>query len=217
MVKIIRSNYSFFYVFLLWLAIGLITNILFSQQNITLFINGFNSEFTDVLFKYYTDAGNGWFYSLFAFSLLFISFRYALVATLAGISVSAIVQIMKQVVFPDDRRPWAVMHDNKHLHLVKDFIPYDNNSFPSGHTTTAFCMFALMAFFVKNKKAGYLFFILALFVAWSRIYLIQHFFIDTYIGSIIGTALALGFYSYFCPVGRVNNTWLDKSLLRLKG
>ena len=63
-------------------------------------------------------------------------------------------------------------------------------SFPSGHSTTAFALFFIFGFFVKNKKWQILFFILALSTAISRMYLLQHFFIDVYFGSILGVLIA---------------------------
>jgi len=215
MFKIVRDNYRFFVLFVLWVVIGIIPTLFFTQQEITLFINSYYSRFSDIFFEYYTYVGNGMFYTLFAVILLFVSFRYTLIAALAGASVSLVVQTMKQIVFPHELRPWAVMHDNPNLHLVKDFIPYDNNSFPSGHTTTAFCMFVLIALFVKNKKIAWVFFVLALLVAYSRIYLLQHFYLDTYVGSMIGTGLAVGYYYVLIPRNSKTN-WLDGSLRRMK-
>ena len=51
----------------------------------------------------------------------------------------------------------------------------------------------------------------------SRIYLWQHYFIDTYIGSLIGTISAMLIYAYFYREKMTNRRWLDKPLHRLLG
>ena len=44
---------------------------------------------------------------------------------------------------------------------------------------------------------GTVYLLLGLVAAWSRIYLAQHFFIDVYVGSIIGTTTSLLLYVIF--------------------
>jgi membrane-associated phospholipid phosphatase len=66
-------------------------------------------------------------------------------------------------------------------------------SFPSGHTCTAFCLFCFLAFILtpRYKWLGLVFFILAMAVGYSRIYLAAHFFLDVYVGSIIGVIFTI--------------------------
>ncbi|RYD68900.1 MAG: phosphatase PAP2 family protein [Sphingobacteriales bacterium] len=103
--------------------------------------------------------------------------------------------------------------------IIKDFTPYMDNSFPSGHTASAFCLFTLLALFVANKKYGLFFLLMALLVAYSRIYLSQHNFIDTYVGAWIGILSALVIYFYFYGANRKFNqkaTVMDRSLLKYR-
>ena len=63
---------------------------------------------------------------------------------------------------------------------------------------SAFALFGLFALLVTQKKViGILIFGLAVLVGFSRVYLIHHFFIDIYVGSIIGTLLAIIIYSFW--------------------
>ena len=55
-------------------------------------------------------------------------------------------------------------------------------------------MFLLFSIFVKNRFLSFLFFVMALMVGYSRMYLGQHFFADVYGGAIIGTFLTLIIY-----------------------
>ena len=56
---------------------------------------------------------------------------------------------------------------------------------------SAFAIFTLVALLIKNKKGGALvLFILAIIVGLSRIYLVQHFLKDVYLGGIMGVLIA---------------------------
>lgn len=74
------------------------------------------------------------------------------------------------------------------------------NSFPSGHTTTAFTLALLMAFEAKRTWCDIVFPLIALFVGYSRIYLAQHFVTDVLGGVIIGllsACLSLWIYAAY--------------------
>lgn len=57
-------------------------------------------------------------------------------------------------------------------------------SFPSGHASTAFAAATVLTFF--DKKRRWLYFATAILIAYSRIYLGCHFFLDVLIGALIG-------------------------------
>jgi membrane-associated phospholipid phosphatase len=126
--------------------------------------------------------------------------------------------VLKQYIYPNRPRPWALYSKTDIVHLVPGFTPYTNNSFPSGHTATAFCMAAILACIYPRLKLGWLFMIMALMVGYSRIYLSQHFFMDVYFGSMIGTVSAFVFYYYFYrqPIPGQPLKRIDMPLLKLK-
>ncbi len=64
-------------------------------------------------------------------------------------------------------------------------------SFPSGHTTSAFAFFSLLAFFMPRASGKLLCLLLAVLVACSRMYLVQHFLKDIAAGMITGGGVAL--------------------------
>ncbi len=74
------------------------------------------------------------------------------------------------------------------LITVSDICPKDF-SFPSGHASTAFAAAFTLASF--DKKRVYLYYILALLIGISRIYLGCHYAYDVFAGAMVG--LAVGF------------------------
>ena len=115
-------------------------------------------------------------------------------------------------------RPVTVFAElHQALHLVPNVEMFSWNSFPSGHTATGFCMFCLLALYVKNKPVKFFFFIFALLIAYSRMYLSEHFLQDVYAASIIGVSSALFTYVWVMN-GRFFNKFaerLDMPLINL--
>ncbi|MHB8231387.1 MAG: phosphatase PAP2 family protein [bacterium] len=88
-------------------------------------------------------------------------------------------------------RPVVALHDlikagSVHINLLGRRLTED--SFPSGHTVTAFSLcVALSYMFPKHKK---LFYILAFIVAFSRVYDGEHYPLDVIAGGILGYTFA---------------------------
>jgi membrane-associated phospholipid phosphatase len=86
------------------------------------------------------------------------------------------------------------------LHRVEGVSIHSLHSFPSGHTQTAFLIFTFLALFCKRTAMAYVLIFTAALVSLSRVYLLQHFFVDIWIGSIIGYGflvfILLAFYKY---------------------
>ena len=89
------------------------------------------------------------------------------------------------------------------LPLVSGVDMYHGNSFPSGHSSTFFvfctcCVIILAYYYSHNHKlqnqrslilfsvSSFMLLVLAALGAYSRVYLSQHFILDTCVGSIIG-------------------------------
>lgn len=109
------------------------------------------------------------------------------------------IQFAKHVIFPDDLRPFAyfrgLLYD---WHLVDGVYMNEYNSMPSGHTSAAWFMCFWLALVGKTGWSGILFGLLAVGVGYSRVYLFQHFPIDTAVGAFVGTLTSLSiYYVYF--------------------
>jgi membrane-associated phospholipid phosphatase len=87
--------------------------------------------------------------------------------------------------------------DLSRLHIIDGVEIRNYNSFPSGHTTTAFAFFALLSFYAKNRLIKIAYILPAVFVGFTRIYLLQHFFEDTLFGSLLGVISAVVVYYSF--------------------
>ena len=71
---------------------------------------------------------------------------------------------------------------------------------------------------IQNKpKWGYFFFVFAILGGYSRVYLSQHFLVDIYFGSLIGTIISIIGWQVFENLNKKEKlNWWNKSLLNLK-
>ena len=184
--KLISENLYFIILLVCYFVLGCFVVLFVRKGDDVIWLNQFHQSSADFFFKYFTYIGDGLFCVLV--SLVFLAFkqyRNALLIFASFVFSGLLSQFFKKFVFPDLMRPTVYLAEVP-LHLVDGVEIMTRNSFPSGHTTTAFACFLMLAIIFKNKKWGALFFICALLVSISRIYLCQHFFIDTYAGAWLG-------------------------------
>jgi membrane-associated phospholipid phosphatase len=103
------------------------------------------------------------------------------------------------------------LYESYQLHLVEGVKLHSLQSFPSGHTATAFNLFLMMALMVKNNLLKFIFFTMAILVAYSRVYISQHFLVDITVGSVIGISLIVIIWLWF---ETWNKNWLNHSVIR---
>jgi membrane-associated phospholipid phosphatase len=151
--------------------------------------------------------GDGIFVILIAVVFIFFSLRNFVFLLLAYLSTGLFTQILKRTFFEDMVRPSKYFHDIAALHFVDGVKLLGSRSFPSGHSTSAFALFLCLALFSSNRPVKLVCFILACLVAFSRVYLSQHFLIDIYTGSVIGTLGTIALYLAFYRDGRKWHTW----------
>ncbi|MBW8686652.1 phosphatase PAP2 family protein [Chitinophaga rhizophila] len=197
LLTLLGKNASFFLPFLLWIVAGALLQAYFTHDELFLAINHANTPWADVVMTGITYIGDGiTFAVMLAFILVFRKYKLFLTAGTVLLLTTIIVQTAKH--YYNEPRPALYFADANYLvHTVKWVTVHGSCSFPSGHTTTAFAMFTFLAMVCRNKFAGFAFITLALLAAHSRIYLAQHFFVDVYVGSIIGTTSSLVVYTLF--------------------
>ena len=210
----LKSHPVYFYGYLLFLFISIIILLLFDKMNIHLYMNDFHNSGADLFFKYSTDLGDGLTLVLVAVALLFISKRMALQVALSGITAGAIAQVLKKVVFGPVQRPSAFFEDlGIQLYYVEGVDLHSAFSFPSGHSTAIFVLMTSLVLIQKDRKFDFLLITLAVLIAYSRIYLSQHFLQDIFAGSIIGSCVAILVYWMVYSNKSITNKKLDSPLI----
>lgn len=213
--SIFRTYRSFLIPATLFFLISGIVLLAFPKAGIHLFINQYHSFVSDRLFVFLTFCGSGISAFISLAILLFVSYRSALYL-LTSYSVSSIVvQLLKRLIFYETERPLSFFKNSHELYLVPGVDMNLYHSFPSGHSATAFALcFCLAVLFQRNFRKDYGIYlgIIAILIAFSRVYLSQHFLVDIYFGSLIGLIAVILFYK---PFILSEKAWLDKSLLSL--
>jgi membrane-associated phospholipid phosphatase len=161
--------------------------LLYNIHKDTLFwqLNQRHSYPGDLFFAYFTHVGDGLVMLALGIVLLGLGKRkLGVMLFLSFILSGLIVQISKRSI--PEPRPGRYFPQINAIHKVNDMPLTGNNSFPSGHTTTAFAMFSMLALTSRYRRLQMGYFLLALLVGYSRIYLGHHFFKDVYVGAIVG-------------------------------
>jgi membrane-associated phospholipid phosphatase len=214
LVKTLKENRSFFIPYLFILLLLLPFFFLHSKGETHLFINQYHSGFFDLFFRYMTFLGDGLFVIIPAVILLFFSLRHFVFLATAYLGSGLVAQILKRVFFEDTIRPSRYFQNSASLHFIDGVEMFGSKSFPSGHSTSAFALFLCIALISKNRTAKFICFILACLTAFSRVYLSQHFLIDIYAGSLLGSICALAFYQLFYHNERKWYAWSLKNLYK---
>ena len=157
------------------------------KGELVILINEHHNPILDQIFKYITHLGDGATMAVLLVGLLFVSYKLSMLAAFSIIFQSIIVSLFKRWLYKGLPRPTAFV-EGFDWHFIDGVDVHATNTFPSGHTTTAFALFGLMAVIFANR--GYflnlIFFLLAYSVGFSRVYLLQHFVVDAYFGALFG-------------------------------
>lgn len=212
MNSLIRENRWFLVPYAIFFISGLFLYAFYSRTEIHIFSNELNFPAADFFFKYITNLGDGIVIPVFVFILLFVRYRYAVILASGGLLASLIVNALKKLVFEDMYRPskYFEIYETYKLHFVKGVELHSLQSFPSGHSASAFNLFFMLAIIVKSNRLKFVFFILAFLTAYSRIYLSQHFLIDTLAGSLTGIITILIAAEI---TNKIERGWMDKKLI----
>ncbi|WP_405565850.1 phosphatase PAP2 family protein [Polaribacter sp. Asnod6-C07] len=191
------------FIYTLFFATSIIFISIFNKYALHLKINRLHSSFFDVFFKYFTFLGDGAIFGVLAVVFLFIKRKMFYVFVVSGVLTLLITHLFKKILFKGILRPAAALNDES-LHLVDGVKMAMLNSFPSGHTTTAFAIFTILCLYFAKCKSQYLWVSLAIVAGLSRVYLSQHFLIDIFFGSFIGIIIGITSMSIFCKANRVS-------------
>ena len=173
------------------LAASLFSMSLFWGKNEAfLYLNANLGLLADKVFEYSSYLAEGWIWIPY-FIVLVGLYKKDTAFILMNFLVSTLLtQFAKNFIFGTAMRPMASGLDATQIHSVTGVEIHTFNSFPSGHTATAFTLFILTTYLFPNKYALSLGIVYALVCAYSRIYLAQHFPLDL-AGGILVALLTL--------------------------
>ena len=176
-----------------WLFVGL-----YQRLDQVQLINGNNSPLADLAFQALTATAEVVLPVLLLIYLFRFQKAYALPYVYSYALSTVLIQGLKHFVFTDALRPLAYFASSGiKWHIVPGLLISEYNSMPSGHTGAAFFMFFWVAVLLRRWFWGLFAGLLAVGVAYSRVYLFQHFPVDTLVGAAIGVGSSALFYSIY--------------------
>lgn len=193
----IKKHGIFFLAYLLVLIPGSILLLLKGKAVSFLILNTYHIDWLDYFFTAYTNLGDGFFAILLSLFCFFVlkKRKLGLTLLLAYSFTGIIAQVIKPIV--ESPRPETYFYPRHLSFFIDDIINNGNNSFPSGHTVTAFTLATILAFYTVKNWPHLLLLVMAVLVGFSRIYLSQHFLTDVLAGSLLGVSGAL-LIQYWC-------------------
>ena len=204
-----------------WLtAIYLVfTGVLIAVTNhgdVALWVNARHTMQGDFFFKYWTYLGDGFLLAIVALYFLFTHlFRFYFMLIAIALQ-TAFVHIFKQWLYAGEPRPQMYFSEiTDQLNFVEGVTVRDFDSFPSGHTASAFTLAFVLIWVIRNAWLRVVLLCAAILVGVSRIYLLQHFARDVFFSSAFGILAVL--LAWFMIKKYVWTPKLQKGLLNRKG
>lgn len=213
-MKSIWENSWFMIPALLFFNIGLALAYFVPYGLEIILLNPFRQEPLNSVFRVITLLGEAYPYFIAGIAALFWRYRFALLIALTGIVVQPSVLFFKSTFATD--RPITYFRNNDLAEAVITVPGVDLNvgrtSFPSGHTMAAFGLYSILTKISgkKRRRLGLAFAVLAILVAVSRVFLVQHFLADILAGAALGMAASW-------LVWRINDTPLFRRMSFLEG
>ncbi|HSN09626.1 MAG TPA: phosphatase PAP2 family protein [Hanamia sp.] len=193
--SVYKQNQSFFLGYFFLLIVAAFVFLVDSKKAGFILLNPYHTNFLNYLFEGFTLIGDGIFSVVVCLALLLMKKRNLSFMVFAGFATSGIVaQVLK--AFISEARPALFLKKSSYPYFIDHVTLHNFHSFPSGHTTSAFALVAILAFAFKDKKYAIPLLALGALVGYSRIYLGQHFLHDVVAGSLIGV-----FFSIICWIG----------------
>nr|WP_294941569.1 phosphatase PAP2 family protein [uncultured Mucilaginibacter sp.] len=208
------------YFFLPYLAVlcgCLIVKLFYSRREIYFAVNGVYNSFADFLAPYITDIGDGLTIIIISAILLLYNYRSAFLLFTSFLITSIVAQVLKYCI--NSPRPRAFFDSEiDRLRFVDGVhIIAGIQSFPSGHTVTAFSAGVVLTYLIKNKKWGMALLLVAMLVGYSRMYLSQHFFEDVTAGSAIGVFVTIIWLGFIDSKQFLRSPRWNRGILKPKG
>jgi membrane-associated phospholipid phosphatase len=211
--KLIHEHRFFLGVFAIYIVVGAFGFLIYKQGAETLFFDRHHSLVRDRLFIFTTHLAEGLTLTLIGVVLFFARLKYFFLYLIDLAVVSIVITVLKVNFFPERVRPALFFSGQYKLHFAAGIPVLTVYSFPSGHTAVAFAVAFLLAIFIKRTWVSMVLLCIALLVGLSRMYLMEHFWIDVYFGSLTGILITLLVYlALQKPMIHSSSKLLDLSL-----
>jgi len=177
----------------------------FIDKNLALFFSKIviAHNFYEKLFLKITFLGDATFYLVLFLLIFIIAKRYNQTLSkkalyiFSSVAISGIIILIFKFIFARFRPKMLVENDLFGFNWFE--FGHSVNSFPSGHSATAFSVFVALT--LLKPKYYYIFLPMAVLIAFSRVVLWVHFLSDVLIGSLIGGFTSYYLYKYYFKEG----------------
>jgi membrane-associated phospholipid phosphatase len=172
------------------------------KEPLFLKMNSWHYPWADAVAPWLTHLGDGLTGLVLLLLLLLVSYRQALLALACFAGVLLVTQVGKQLIFADALRPLAYFAAlDTEIRTLDSLTIHLHNSFPSGHSAAIFGLCTFLALQFAGRLPSWLWLCLAWPIAYTRVYLAQHFWGDVLAGALLGSLTVLVIY-----------LWLSKKL-----
>lgn len=178
------------FLYLILLSVCILLMLIFTKEDLYFAINHRHTVFTDVFFENLTLLGASTGCIVIVLITYIINYRTGFLLSSSYIITFIISQTIKHLV----KAPRPHLFFSKKIYdiyLIKGVVMLDTDSFPSGHSVSAFTAAVVFTYVAKNKSWGYLWLLLAVLIAYSRLYLSEHFLQDVTAGSALGVFITV--------------------------
>ena len=212
MKRLLSEQRYFLLLMLLFIIAGGILILETDKGDIVRWFANNRTPFLNGLFYYITYLGAE-AVPVIILSFLLWKVKYAIFLGAANVIVSIVIRFLKNIVFPTYSRPKIFFEELGEMITFVDGVHLNSYfSFPSGHSASGFALFFGISLMLHRKWLGIPAFILALIVGLSRPYLVQHFFVDIYVGAIISVVLTFLIFYWIDTRVWYGSHWANKPL-----
>lgn len=198
------------YAFAAVILLGIVTSFL-PKGSPELFLNQYHHPFLDLFFSSWTHLGDAVILVVILPIIALRKVSFALFIALSALVETIFILFTKHGLFKGMPRPAEYLNEVS-FYQVPGVNLHHWNSFPSGHTTTGLMLATcFMIIFSRKEHLQWVFLTAGVLVAISRVYLMQHFFVDIFAGAALGIASAwIGKWLYFrfFPSKKLNRSLL---------
>ena len=190
----------------------MIDRILDFDRNAFLFINSKHSPFWDDI-MWWVSGSKIWIplYVLLLIVIVYRELSYRVVFTVMFLAVAVTLsdQLSNLIKILVERpRPTWDSELMGLVHKVNDYKANKPYGFVSNHAANVFCLATFLTEQLKNYKWGFLLFLWAIIVSYSRIYLGVHYPFDVIFGALLGTLTGIQCYVFKARI----SVYVDRQL-----